>query len=170
VASVRIAFTLTPEEFAEGYRALLLRSWWMRIGLLLVALFSVNQLLVVVTRPEEAVTVIVALVLIWGLCIYLFFLRPRVRYRRQLRARAPQRHEFTDNGVSSEVHEAEIHQSWAYYREARETRRLYLLFTDQPSANMVPKRALDDKEDQAFRELVTRHTRVRLRARARSEN
>ena len=65
---------------------------------------------------------------------------------------------FSETGIITEDPTAATQLQWKVFLQVRETKTLFLLFSHQHYAHVIPKRAFASAEDLAnFRELLARH-------------
>jgi hypothetical protein len=156
---LEVAFTLTPEEFAEGYRRVVFRSLAVRVAWLLGGLVVVLGLLQAASGKGVFSGLLFAAALVmFG--VYLVVVAPRRQFRGSRRGAIQESYGFSERGVSSRVGDTEVRQEWSYYREMFETPHLYILY-GRASVAVLPKRAVPAGREEELRDLLRRHLEER---------
>lgn len=168
---IRIDFNYTEKEFIGGNRLFLLGSPKLLariiVSLTLLALVFLMLTLLWADFPVWAAASVVALM--EASLLYNFLvIAPRRYFRGDLRMQ--ERHEmfFTEEGITVKTKRAEARMAWSLYTRVIEGEQFFCLVYGEGilRGTIIPKRAFRDRRDEnAFRELLSRHLPKGLKAR-----
>jgi len=150
--TVVVRFTLTPAQYAEGMRTIMIRqpTTWAGPALgvvLLVAGFGLGEVL--------PVAMALVFLTVGGVT---YFLAPAMRFKGIARLSAPQVHTFSGTGISVRAGSQQGNLPWGFYQRAVERPGVYVLLRTAREGNFIPKEAFDSPgEEERFRVLVADH-------------
>lgn len=145
-------FRLTPGEYGEGMREIMRRqpsAWFGPVAGAGTFVAGVAMMQVV------AIVAGVVLLLFAGAAWYY---APAKSWKHSTALHDDQEHTFTSTGVSVRAGKERGHLPWDFYRSARETKNVYVLFRSAKSGNFVPKSAFATSEEEGrFRAMLSEH-------------
>jgi hypothetical protein len=168
---IRIDFNYTEQEYIAGNRLFLLGS-----PRILTRVLVVSALLALVISMASLLWADVPL---WAAAAWVALVEAALFYsmlvnapRRYFRGdrRLHDRHEmfFTEEGITVKSRQAEVRLAWSLYTRVIEGEQFFCLVYGEGirTGTIIPKRAFRDRQDEnAFRELLSRHLPKGLKAR-----
>ncbi len=152
-------FALTPDEYAEGLRAIMRRQPTFWVGPVLGA----ATLALGVVKDDTVAKV-------WGFIVLAlaggsFWIVPALRWRQSPKLADEQEHTFTEGGIFIRAGKERGQLPWSFYAKAAETPHIYLLLRRTRQGNFIPKRAFLSADAEArFREIAAAQLRTSWRA------
>ena len=145
-------FALTAAEYAEGMRVIMRRQPQLWVGPVGGAVILVAGL--VIAAP---VAIFAGLTLL-SFGLWSFSMAPQARWRQRSRLHNDQVHTFSGTGITVQAGTERGQLPWGFYRQAVETKNLYVLLRSSKEGNFIPKRAFaSEQEEERFRTLVSDH-------------
>ncbi len=142
-------FRITPDEYAEGMRKLIMGQITFWIGPVAAAF-----LLVVAIATGQVSLGIFGAVFV-ALAVLSLRVVPAKKYKQSPQLATEQTHTFSADGILIYAGGQSGTLPWEFYKTARETPRVYLLMKSPKQANFIPKRGFNSPEDeQRFRALA----------------
>jgi hypothetical protein len=152
-------FSLTPDEYAEGLRAIMRRQPTFWVGPVLGA----ATLALGVAKGDTVARV-------WGVIVLAiagasFWIVPRLRWRQSPRLADEQEHTFTEAGIFIRAGKERGQLPWSFYARAAETPHVYVLLRSGRQGSFVPKRGFVSPDaEAAFRTLAAAKVRTSWRS------
>ena len=149
-------FALTAAEYSEGMRVIMRRQPQLCMGPVAGAVVLVAGM--VIAAPAAIFGGLTLL----GFGLWTFYMAPKARWRQNSRLHHDQVHTFSGTGITVQAGKERGQLPWGFYRQAVETRNVYVLLRSSKEGNFIPKRAFaSEQEQERFRTLVADHLPVR---------
>jgi hypothetical protein len=160
---IEITYQLSEEDFRHGLQAWQTRSSWRkwnyRIGFGLMAFLFVLGVILIIWRPTIEATYfswfLLGLPAVYFLSLWLApRMQARLQYRRMPSAQVPVTVTISDTGLKSHSQFGDSTIAWSAYIGWAEAESVFVLFPQPRLYVPIPKRALDEAQLLAFREIL----------------
>jgi hypothetical protein len=157
--SVKLQVRQEAGDYVAATRAFLLRDYGLFKTLAGTSLMGAYVFLwLVLMGVGLFVSLVPALMVIWGYVAALLISGPRRRFQRDPTMGLPFEIEFSDEGILLSAADVVARMSWSYYSRVVETERLYLLARGSMQMTVIPKKSFTSAAQEAsFRRLLKRH-------------
>lgn len=157
---MKITYQLTPRDFQEASAPRKARKVASVIVLVLVLCLAVPAMVGTPSyRTELFWQNLFPFIAIFAFYFLILWLLPRRNAKKLFESmpsvQAPISLEATDSGVKFETQNGNSENAWPAFPKWSEQKSFFLLYSSQSIANVIPKRAFSEGEEEEFRRLLT---------------
>jgi hypothetical protein len=139
-----LRFTLTKPEYLALCRRICARRW--QAWLIPVASGSVAVGVGVWRSDGVLVAIGAALAICWA--VYVFFVAPRICWRKLPQVRGEQTLTFSESGVTAVMVDATSTTTWEFWRDVAQLGDVYLMRSKRGGLTVIPQRSFGSADEQ----------------------